>query len=290
MREKIGPVAAFKLAITVPRLPKTRSGKILRGTMKKIADGESWTMPATIEDPEVLEEIGIALKEKGTQTRERSQFAKANGQIEKWEGCHAHRSILRRFAWIICLNLPAQAQGKYPVRPVKFVVSFSAGGPNDIIARVLCDWLSDHFGQQFVVENRTGAGGNVGAQSVINSAPDGYTVMFVGPNNAISQSLFKKLPFDFMRDTAPVGGIMTLINIMVVPPSLPVNTVAEFVAYAKAHPGTINMASGGAGTSPHMAGELFRLMTGIEMLHVPYRGTGPADPGSDDQQGAGDVR
>jgi tripartite-type tricarboxylate transporter receptor subunit TctC len=179
---------------------------------------------------------------------------------------------------LFCLNLPASAQEKYPNRPVKFVVSFAAGGPNDIIARLLCDWLSDHFGQQFVVENRTGASGNVGAQSVINSAPDGYTVMFVGPNNAISQSAFKKLPFDFNRDTAPVGGIMTLINIMVVPPSLPVNTVAEFIAYAKAHPGAINMASGGASTSPHMSGELFKLMTGIQMQHVPYRGTGPSIP------------
>jgi tripartite-type tricarboxylate transporter receptor subunit TctC len=173
---------------------------------------------------------------------------------------------------------PALAQDKYPGRPVKFVVSFAAGGSNDIIARVLCDWLSEHFGQQFVVENRTGASGNVGAQSVINSAPDGYTVMFVGPNNAISQSVFKKLPFHFIRDTAPVAGIMTLINIMVVPPSLPVKTVAEFVAYAKANPGTINMASPGAGTSPHMSGELFKMMTGIEMQHIPYRGAGPAYP------------
>jgi tripartite-type tricarboxylate transporter receptor subunit TctC len=178
-----------------------------------------------------------------------------------------------------CVSIvPALAQDKYPNRPVRFVVSFAAGGSNDIIARVLCDWLSDHFGQQFIVENRTGASGNVGAQSVINSPPDGYTVMFVGPNNAISQSVFKKLPFHFIRDTAPVAGIMTLINIMVVPPSLPVKTVAEFVAYAKANPGTINMASPGAGTSPHMSGELFKMMTGIQMQHVPYRGAGPAYP------------
>jgi tripartite-type tricarboxylate transporter receptor subunit TctC len=180
---------------------------------------------------------------------------------------------------LICAAVvPAVAQDKYPNRPVKFVVSFAAGGSNDIIARVLCDYLSEHLGQQFVVENRTGASGNVGAQSVINSPPDGYTVMFVGPNNAISQSVFKKLPFDFMRDTAPVAGIMTLINIMVVPPSLPVKTVAEFIAYAKANPGKINMASPGAGTSPHMSGELFKLMAGIEMQHVPYRGAGPAYP------------
>jgi tripartite-type tricarboxylate transporter receptor subunit TctC len=190
--------------------------------------------------------------------------------------------IIRFCVALLCfigiLVVPALAQDKYPNRPVRFVVSFAAGGSNDIIARVLCDWLSDHFGQQFIVENRTGASGNVGAQSVINSAPDGYTVMFVGPNNAISQSVFRKLPFDFLRDTAPVGGIMTLINIMVVPPSLPVKTVAEFIAYAKANPGTINMASPGAGTSPHMSGELFKMMTGVQMQHVPYRGAGPAYP------------
>jgi tripartite-type tricarboxylate transporter receptor subunit TctC len=188
------------------------------------------------------------------------------------------RFCVALLALIATSLVPALAQDKYPNRPVKFVVSFAAGGSNDIIARVLCDWLSEHLGQQFVVENRTGASGNVGAQSVINSAPDGYTVMFVGPNNAISQSVFKKLPFDFNRDTAPVAGIMTLINIMVVPPDLPVKTVAEFVAYAKANPGKVNMASPGAGTSPHMSGELFKMMTGVEMQHVPYRGAGPAYP------------
>jgi tripartite-type tricarboxylate transporter receptor subunit TctC len=180
---------------------------------------------------------------------------------------------------LACISLSsALAQAKYPDHPVKFVVSFAAGGSNDIIARVLCDWLSDHFGQQFVVENRTGASGNVGAHSTITSPPDGYTIMFVGPNNAISQSVFKKLPFDFVRDTQPIGGIMLLTNIMVVPPSLPVNTVAEFIAYGKAHPNKLNMASPGAGTSPHLSGELFKLMTGIEMQHVPYRGAAPAYP------------
>ena len=161
---------------------------------------------------------------------------------------------------------------------MKFVVSFAAGGSNDIIARVLCEWLSEHFGQQFIVENRPGGSGNVGAASVLNSTPDGYTLMFVGPNNAISASVFKKLPFDFLRDSQPIGGIMLLTNIMVVPNSLPVNTVAEFIAYAKANQGKINMASPGAGTSPHLSGELFKLMTGIEMQHIPYRGAGPAYP------------
>ena len=191
---------------------------------------------------------------------------------------HIVRTAIISLALILAALTPAPAGEKYPNRPVKFVVSFAAGGSNDIIARVLCDWLSEHLGQQFVVENRTGASGNVGAQSVINATPDGYTVMFVGPNNAISQSVFRKLPFNFLQDTAPVAGIMTLINIMVVPPSLPVNSVAEFIAYAKANPGKLNMASPGAGTSPHMSGELFKMMTGITMQHVPYRGAGPAYP------------
>jgi tripartite-type tricarboxylate transporter receptor subunit TctC len=177
---------------------------------------------------------------------------------------------------LACAALPAAAQEKYPDHPVKFVVSFAAGGSNDIIARVLCDWLSDHFGQQFVVENRPGGSGNIGAASALNSPPDGYTLMFVGPNNAISQSVFKKLPFDFLRDSQPIGGIMLLTNIMVVPPTLPVNSVAEFITYAKTH--HINMASPGAGTSPHLSGELFKLMTGIEMQHIPYRGAAPAYP------------
>jgi tripartite-type tricarboxylate transporter receptor subunit TctC len=190
--------------------------------------------------------------------------------------------IIRFCAFLLglfCVGVaPALAQEKYPNRPVRFVVSFAPGGSNDIIARVLCEWLSEHLGQTFIVENRTGASGNVGAQSVVNSAPDGYTVMFVGPNNAISASVFKKLPFDFLRDTTPVAGIMTLVNIMVVPPSLPVKTVAEFIAYGKANPGKLNMASPGASTSPHMSGELFKLMAGIDMQHVPYRGAGPAYP------------
>jgi tripartite-type tricarboxylate transporter receptor subunit TctC len=179
---------------------------------------------------------------------------------------------------LLCAALPAGAQEKYPNRPVHFIVSFAAGGSNDIIARVLCDWLSEHLGQQFIVENRPGGSGNVGAASVLSSQPDGYTLMFVGPNNAISQSVFKKLPFDFLRDSQPIGGIMLLTNIMVVPPSLPVNTVAEFIAYGKANPGKLNMASPGAGTSPHLSGELFKLMTGIEMQHIPYRGAAPAYP------------
>jgi len=187
--------------------------------------------------------------------------------------------ILLTFAcqYLLAVDL-ATAGENYPNRPVHFVVGFTAGGPNDTVARILSEWLSDHLGQQFVVENRAGSGGMIAANSVINSPPDGYTIMFVAPNNAIGASLYKNLPFVFLRDTAPVAGIMRLTNIMVVPPSLPVRTVAEFIDYAKAHPGELSFASSGNGTSVHMSAELFKAMTGINIVHVPYRGSSAAAP------------
>jgi tripartite-type tricarboxylate transporter receptor subunit TctC len=166
----------------------------------------------------------------------------------------------------------------YPSRPVHFIVGFTAGGPTDIVARIIGEWLSDHLGQQFVVENRAGSGGMIAANAVVNAPPDGYTILFVAPNNAIGASLYKNLPFNFLRDTAPVAGIMRLANIMVVPPSLPVRSVAEFIDYAKAHPGELSFASSGNGTSVHMSGELFKAMTGINIVHVPYRGSSAAAP------------
>jgi tripartite-type tricarboxylate transporter receptor subunit TctC len=172
---------------------------------------------------------------------------------------------------------PAVAQD-YPNRPIHFIVGFAAGGPNDIVARILGEWLSRHMGQQWVIENRAGSGGMLAAGSVVNSAPDGYTVMFVAPNNAIGESLYKKLPFNFIRDTVPVAGTLRLANLMVVPPDFPAKTVAEFIAHAKANPGKLNFASSGNGTSVHMSGELFKLMAGIDIVHVPYRGSSAAYP------------
>jgi tripartite-type tricarboxylate transporter receptor subunit TctC len=169
----------------------------------------------------------------------------------------------------------ARAQA-YPTRPVHWIVSFAAGGPNDIVARIIGQFLSDHLGQQFIIENRAGAGGNLGMQSVLSSAPDGYTIAFVGPNYAINATLYEKLPYDFIRDSAPVAGTMRLTNVMEVHPAVPANNVAEFIAYAKANPGKINFASGGVGTSPHLSGELFKAMTGVDLVHVPYRGSAPA--------------
>jgi tripartite-type tricarboxylate transporter receptor subunit TctC len=170
------------------------------------------------------------------------------------------------------------AAEKYPTRPIHFVAAFPAGGAVDITARIVADWLSNDLGQQVIVENRAGSGGNIGTAAVINSPPDGYTILFAAPNNAISASLYKKLPYDFIRDTTPVAGIMLLTNIMVVPPSLPVKTVADFIALAKAKPGELSFASSGNGTSVHLSGELFKLATGIDIIHVPYRGSGPAYP------------
>ena len=175
------------------------------------------------------------------------------------------------------LGSPAVAQD-YPNRPIHFIVGFAAGGPNDIVARILGEWLSRHMGQQWVIENRAGSGGMLAAGSVVNSAPDGYTVMFVAPNNAIGESLYKKLPFNFIRDTVPVAGTLRLANLMVVPPDFPAKTVAEFIAHAKANPGKLNFASSGNGTSVHMSGELFKLMAGIDIVHVPYRGSSAAYP------------
>ena len=173
---------------------------------------------------------------------------------------------------------PASAADKFPSKPIRWVVGFAAGGPNDIVARFMGEWLSSHLGQQIIIENRVGSGGMIAAQAVINSPPDGYTIMFVAPNNAIGATLYKNLPFVFLRDTTPVAGTMRLTNVMVVPPSLPVKTVAEFIAYAKANPGKISYASSGNGTSVHMSAELFKAMTDLDMVHVPYRGSAAAYP------------
>ncbi|MBR0903796.1 MULTISPECIES: tripartite tricarboxylate transporter substrate binding protein [Bradyrhizobium] len=174
-------------------------------------------------------------------------------------------------------NIPP-ASAAYPDRPVHWLIGFAAGGPVDIVARIMAQWLSDRLGQQVIVENRTGSGGNIAAAAAINSAPDGYTLLFVAPNNAISTSLYKKLPFDFLRDTVPVASIMQLTNMLVVSNAFPAKTVREFVDYCKANPGKISYASSGNGTSVHMSAELFKVMTKCDMVHVPYRGSAIAFP------------
>src|SRR5947207_121727 len=166
----------------------------------------------------------------------------------------------------------------YPSRPVHWLIGFAAGGPLDIVARIMSQWLSDRLGQQFIVENRTGSGGNIAAAAAITSPPDGYTLLFVAPNNAISTSLYKKLPYDFIRDTMPVASIMQLTNMLVVSNPTPAKTVQEFIDYCKANPGKISFASSGNGTSVHMSAELFKVMTKCDMVHVPYRGSAIAFP------------
>src|SRR5271169_775286 len=164
----------------------------------------------------------------------------------------------------------------YPTRPLRFIVSFAAGGPNDTIARLLGQYLSEQLGQQFIIENHVGAGGNIGMQDVLTSAPDGYTIGFVAPNNAINQTLYQNIPFDFVHDSTPIAGTMSLANVMEENLAFPAKNLAEFLALAKTEPGKINFGSGGVGTSPHMSGELLQMMAGIKLTHVPYRGTGPA--------------
>jgi tripartite-type tricarboxylate transporter receptor subunit TctC len=163
----------------------------------------------------------------------------------------------------------------YPARPVRIIVGFAPGGPTDIVARLIGQYLSERLGQQFVVENRPGAGGNIGAEAVVRAQPDGYTLLLVSASNAISATLYSNLSFVFLRDIAPVAGVIRVPNVMEVHPSVPARTVPEFVAYAKANPGKINMA-GVNGTTLQLAGELFKMMAGVDMLHVPYKGAGPA--------------
>jgi tripartite-type tricarboxylate transporter receptor subunit TctC len=164
----------------------------------------------------------------------------------------------------------------YPTKPVKWVVAYPPGGTTDILARIVGQYLSEHLGQQFVIDNRPGAGNNIGTEVVVNSPPDGYTILLVNPANSINATLYKRLPFDFLRDIAPVAGITRVPNVMETTAGFPAKTAAEFIAYGKANPGKINMASSGNGTSVHLSGELFMAMTGIKMVHVPYRGAGPA--------------
>jgi len=164
----------------------------------------------------------------------------------------------------------------YPSRPVRIVAGFAAGGGVDITARLIGQWLTEHLGQSFVTENRPGAGGNIGTEAVVNAAPDGYTLLLATVPNAVNASLYEKLKFNFIRDIAPVAGIIRVPMVILLNPSVPVKTVPEFIAYAKANPGKVNMASAGNGSAPHMAGELFKMMTGVNLVHIPYRGQGPA--------------
>ena len=164
----------------------------------------------------------------------------------------------------------------YPARPVRLIVPFAPGGGTDIFARLIGQWLSERLGQSFVIENRPGAGSNIGTEAVAKAPPDGYTLLLANAANAINATLYDKLSFNFFRDIAPVASLIRVPNVMAVNPTVPAKTVPEFIDYAKTNPGEISMGSAGAGSTPHVAGELFKMMAGINMVHVPYRGVGPA--------------
>ncbi|HLH95164.1 MAG TPA: tripartite tricarboxylate transporter substrate binding protein [Xanthobacteraceae bacterium] len=189
--------------------------------------------------------------------------------------------ISRRQVLDLALGAAALAPSRafaqsYPTRPVHIIVGFAAGGGVDITARLIGQWLSDRLGQTFVIEDRPGAGGNIGTEAVVNAAPDGYTLLLATVPNAVNATLYEKLNFNFIRDIAPIGGIIRVPQVVLVNPSVPAKTIPEFISYAKANPGKVNMASAGNGSAPHMAGELFNVLAGVKLVHVPYRGQGPA--------------
>ena len=191
-------------------------------------------------------------------------------------------ALRRRAIGLIAIGISALASIgtasalDYPTRPVRFVVGYPPGGATDILARLIGQRLSDRLGQQFVIENKPGAGNIIGTEAVVNAAPDGYTVLLVNPANYINASLYTNLKFNFIRDIAPVGGIIRVPMVILLHPLVPARTVPELIAYAKASPAKVSMASAGFGSAPHMAGELFNVMAGVNMAHVPYRGQGPA--------------
>ena len=190
----------------------------------------------------------------------------------------ARRNVLRLASYAVALPAAqrhSRAQA-YPARAVRVVVPVAAGGANDVTARIICQWLSERLGQQFFVENRPGAGTNIGTEAVIRSPADGYTLLISGSNAAINATLFQILNFNFIRDTAPIGSIVRVPQLMQVNPAVPAKTVPEFIAYAKANPGKIAMGSGGNGSPAHVIGEYFKMMTGTDLIHVPYRGAAPA--------------
>jgi len=191
-----------------------------------------------------------------------------------WSGARLVALYLIAALLVSAPSLAASAD--YPSRPVRWIVGYPAGGTTDIVARLIGHWLSERLGQQFIIENKPGAGNNIGTEAMINSPPDGYTVLLTNPANAINATLYQRLSFNFMRDTAPVAGFMRVPNVMEVNPKVPANSVAEFIAYARANPDKINWASSGNGTSVHLSGELFKIMTGIDLTHIPYRGSAPA--------------
>ena len=186
--------------------------------------------------------------------------------------------MLRIAIAALALTAGIATAADYPAKPVHWVVPYPPGGTTDVLARLTATWLQDKLGQTFIIENKPGGGNNIGVEYVVKAPADGYTMLLVNPANGINTTLYKNLPFDFIRDIEPVAGLVRTPNVMEVPATLPVKSVAEFISWCKANPGKVNMASSGSGTSVHLSGELFKSMTGCNMLHVPYNGAGPALP------------
>jgi tripartite-type tricarboxylate transporter receptor subunit TctC len=186
--------------------------------------------------------------------------------------------MLRLVIATLAVIAGAASAADYPTKPVHWIVPYPPGGTTDVLARLTAQWLQEKLGQSIVIENKPGGGNNIGVEYVVKSAPDGYTMLLVNPANGINATLYKDLPYNFIRDITPVAGLVRAPNVMEVPATLPVKSVAEFIAWCKANPGKVNMASSGSGTSVHLSGELFKSMTGCNMLHVPYKGAGPALP------------
>lgn len=186
--------------------------------------------------------------------------------------------MLRLAIAIFALAAGVANAADYPTKPIHWVVPYPPGGTTDILARITATWLQDKLGQTIIIENKPGGGNNIGVEYVVKAPADGYTMLLVNPANGINTTLYKNLPFDFIRDIQPVAGLIRTPNVMVVPATLPVKTVSDFISWCKANPGKVNLASSGSGTSVHLSGELFKTMTGCNMLHVPYKGAGPALP------------
>jgi len=186
--------------------------------------------------------------------------------------------MLRLVIAVFALAAGVASAADYPTKPVHWIVPYPPGGTTDVLARLTAQWLQDKLGQTLIIENKPGGGNNIGVEYVVKAPADGYTLLLVNPANGINTTLYKNLPFDFIRDIQPVAGIVRTPNVMVVPATLPVKTVSDFISWCKANPGKVNLASSGSGTSVHLSGELFKSMTGCNMLHVPYKGAGPALP------------
>jgi tripartite-type tricarboxylate transporter receptor subunit TctC len=225
---------------------------------------------------EAAEAAYLAARMRKSRQRDRSRRKKEQERSAMRPSVNFVRVFVVGLAAVALGGIGSAAALDYPTRPVRWVVPYTPGGGTDITARIMAQWLSERLGQQFVIENKPGAGNNIGTETVVHSPPDGYTLLLVNPANAINTTLYPKLSFNFLRDIAPVGGVMRVPNVMEVNPAVPAKTVAEFIAYAKANPGKINWATSGNGTSVHLSGELFKLMTGVEMANIPYKGSAPA--------------